>query len=50
LGPTPDPEKDPYNRRKVKQPNDISFEDSGASGSDEENLIFEETKSLKRLP
>lgn len=36
--------KDPYDRRKVKQLNDISFEDS----EDEEE--FEETKNLRRLP
>jgi hypothetical protein len=50
FGATPDPQKDPYDRRKVKQLNDISFEDSGASGSDDDNLVFEETKNLKRLP
>ncbi len=28
FGQTPDPMKDPYDRRKVKQLNDISFSDS----------------------
>jgi hypothetical protein len=36
--------KDPYNRRKVKQLNDISFEES------EEDDDFEDIKNLKRLP
>ena len=43
LGQTPDPNKDPFDRRKVKQLNDISFEES----SEEE---YEDVKSLKRLP
>lgn len=38
--------KDPYDRRKVKQLNDISFEES-EEGEDEE---FEDVKNLKRLP
>lgn len=40
-GPKPDPKKDPYNRRKVKQLDDISFE------SDDEP---EEIKNFRRLP
>lgn len=36
--------KDPYDRRKVKQLNDISFEE------DEEDDEFEDIRSLKRLP
>lgn len=36
--------KDPYNRRKVKQLNDISFEES------EDEDEFEDIKNLKRLP
>ena len=36
--------KDPYDRRKVKQLNDISFEES------EEDEEFEDIKNLKRLP
>ena len=40
FGQPPNPEKDPYDRRKVKQLNDISFE------SDED---FEDVKNLKRL-
>jgi hypothetical protein len=28
FGKTPDPAKDPYDRRKVKQLNDISFEET----------------------
>lgn len=43
FGQTPDPVKDPYERRKVKQLNDISFEES-----DEDEI--EDVKSLKRLP
>ncbi len=50
FGVTPDPQKDPYDRRKVKQLNDISFEESGGSGDEEDDLVFEETKALKRLP
>lgn len=46
FGKTPDPTQDPYNRRKVKQLNDISFEES-ESGEDE---VFEATKNLQRLP
>ena len=42
-GQTPDPSKDPFDRRKVKQLNDISFEES----SDEE---YEDQRHLKRLP
>ncbi|CDW83748.1 UNKNOWN [Stylonychia lemnae] len=44
FGQTPDPMKDPYNRRKVKQLNDISFEES------EDEDEFEDVKNLKRLP
>jgi hypothetical protein len=44
FGQVPDPSKDPYDRRKVKQLNDISFEESE---SDEE---FEDIKNIKRLP
>ena len=44
FGQTPDPQKDPYDRRKVKQLNDISFEEEE---SEEE---FEDIKNLKRLP
>ena len=43
FGAKPDPEKDPYDRRIVKQLNDISFEES-----DEEE--YEDVKNLKRLP
>lgn len=41
LGKKPEPGKDPYNRRKVKQLNDISFESDDAP---------EEIKNLRRLP
>lgn len=41
IGKKPDPRKDPYDRRKVKQLDDISFE------SDDEP---EEIKNLRRLP
>jgi len=41
FGQTPDPAKDPYDRRRVKQLDDISFEES-----EEE----EQVKNLKRLP
>lgn len=44
FGQMPDPLKDPYDRRRVKQLNDISFEES--EGEEE----FEDTKHLKRLP
>lgn len=44
-GQHPDPMKDPYDRRKVKQLNDISFEES-----EEEEEEFEDIKNLKRLP
>lgn len=43
FGQTPDPTKDPYDRRKVKQLNDISFEES--SGDE-----YEDLRDLKRLP
>ncbi len=45
FGQTPNPDKDPFDRRKVKQLNDISFEES-ESGEEE----FEDVKNLKRLP
>jgi hypothetical protein len=45
FGKTPDPLKDPYDRRKVKQLNDISFEEDSC-----EEEEFEDTKHLKRLP
>lgn len=44
FGQTPNPNKDPFERRKVKQLNDISFEEE----SDEDDP--EEIKNLKRLP
>ncbi len=44
FGQTPDPSKDPFDRRKVKQLDDISFEES------DENDDFEDVKNLKRLP
>ena len=44
-GQTPDPERDPYNRRQVKQLNDISFDES-ESGDEE----FENIKNVKRMP
>lgn len=45
FGQAPDPEKDPYIRRQVKQLNDISFEES-----DEGEETFENIKNVKRLP
>ena len=45
FGQTPDPSKDPYDRRKVKQLNDISFEEL-----DESEEEFEDVKNMKRLP
>lgn len=45
FGKKPDPKKDPFDRRKVKQLNDISFEES--SSAEEEG---EDIKKLKRLP
>jgi len=42
FGKVPNPDEDPYNRRKVKQLDDISFE-----GSEEDE--FEDVKNLKRL-
>jgi hypothetical protein len=49
FGATPDPQKDPYDRRHVKQLNDISFE--GESGEEGEgNEIFENVRNVQRLP
>lgn len=48
FGPTPNPEKDPYDRRKVKQLNDISFEESEDEETGEGE--FENIKNIKRLP
>ncbi len=48
FGPTPNPEKDPYDRRKVKQLNDISFEESEDSETGEAE--FENIRNIKRLP
>jgi hypothetical protein len=45
FGKTPDPDRDPYDRRNVKQLNDISF---GSGSEDEEE--FEDTKHQKRMP
>jgi len=47
FGETPNPAKDPYDRRKVKQLNDISFEESEDSTGEAD---FESIKSIKRLP
>ena len=47
FGETPNPAKDPYDRRQVKQLNDISFEESEDS---EGEADFEAVKSIKRLP
>jgi hypothetical protein len=46
FGQTPNPDKDPYDRRKVKQLNDISFEESEDSAGEAD---FEAIKSIKRL-
>lgn len=48
FGPIPDPQKDPYDRRKVKQLNDISFE--GDSGEEEGAEIYENVRTVQRLP
>ena len=48
FGETPNPQKDPYDRRQVKQLNDISFEES--ENSEDGEADFEAIKSIKRLP
>jgi F-box/leucine-rich repeat protein 2/20 len=47
FGETPNPDRDPYDRRKVKQLNDISFEESEDSSGEAD---FEAIKSIKRMP